>query len=90
MIKITLPSALASIVSSRELTLENPGDVRGLFQALASQYPDLTRELLDESGEPEMHLLTTVNDKQISELQGLDTKLQEGDEVSLFLVLSGG
>ncbi|MFH1862737.1 MAG: ubiquitin-like small modifier protein 1 [bacterium] len=90
MIQITLPSAVAQITGVRRCQLEDAATVQQALEVLLQRYPALRREFLDESGMLEMHVIISVNDQQLSELEGLDTPLKDGDEISIFLALSGG
>jgi molybdopterin synthase subunit MoaD len=46
--------------------------------------------LCDESGEVRRFVNIFVNDEDIRFLQGLDTELKEGDEVSIIPAIAGG
>lgn len=64
------------------------GDALG---ALLDRYPALEERVLDEDGELQDHinLLRNGTNVQVSE-DGLETTLEEGDELALFPPVSGG
>jgi molybdopterin synthase sulfur carrier subunit len=62
-----------------------------LVNAVTKEKPALRRSLLDEQlEEPKPNALILVNGKEISVLNGLETKLKDGDEVVFVPVVHGG
>lgn len=62
-----------------------------LVNAVTKEMPALRRSLLDEQlEEPKPNALILVNGKEISVLNGLETKLKDGDEVVFVPVVHGG
>ena len=62
-----------------------------LVNAVTKEMPVLRRNLLDEQlEEPKPNALILVNGKEISVLDGLETKLKDGDEVVFVPVVHGG
>jgi molybdopterin synthase sulfur carrier subunit len=65
--------------------------VLDLLTSLAKNVCDLRRNLLDEQFEiPKPSALILVNGKEISILNGLDTKVKNGDEIVFVPVVHGG
>ncbi len=63
----------------------------GLVKTISKKTPELRRNLLDEHlQEPKPNALILVNGKEISVLEGLATKLKDGDEVVFVPVVHGG
>ncbi|MCW4010915.1 MAG: MoaD/ThiS family protein [Candidatus Bathyarchaeota archaeon] len=70
---------------------KDEGSVLDLVDALTKQAPELRRNLLDEQLEaPKPNALMLVNGKEISILDGLDTKVNDGDEIVFVPVVHGG
>ena len=62
-----------------------------IVNAVTKEIPALRRNLLDEQlEEPKPNALILVNGKEISVLNGLETKLKDGDEVVFVPVVHGG
>jgi sulfur-carrier protein len=62
-----------------------------LVHAVTLKAPSLRRNLLNEQLEtPKPNALIIVNGKEISVLNGLETKLKDGDEVVFVPVVHGG
>ena len=62
-----------------------------IVNAVTKEIPALRRNLLDEQLEaPKPNALILVNGKEISVLNGLETKVKDGDEVVFVPVVHGG
>jgi len=73
------------------LKLEQP-TVREAIKTLANSLPSEAEKLLidPELNNPRPNALILVNGKEISALKGLETKIREGDELTLIPVSHGG
>ena len=90
MITVRLPSALKIATGVQDMKMKNYGSVGGQLKALAKEFPEIGAEIMDETGQPELHILLAVNDQPVLDLDGLETLLNNGDELSIYLALSGG
>ena len=62
-----------------------------LVNELTNELPELKRSLIDPQLEdPRPNALILVNGKEISVLNGLETKLKDGDEIVFVPVVHGG
>jgi molybdopterin converting factor small subunit len=73
------------------LKLEKP-TVRKMMQKLADSLPKEAKNLLmnPEINNPQPNMLILINGKEISVLKGLETEIEESDEVVLIPVSHGG
>ena len=71
------------------LELEAP-DVRSLLAWLGTEYPALSREMFDASGNLHRFVNVYVNDRDVDDLDGLDTPLDREDEVAVIPAMAGG
>ncbi len=79
-----LTGTLSDVVEvPREITL------RELIDMLSQKYGKLRSELLDERGELNDMYVVLVNGRPADRLNGLDTRLRDGDEV-VFIPPAGG
>jgi molybdopterin converting factor small subunit len=77
--------------STFKLKLEKAVSLRKIMTKIVEEEPKLKRVLIDpELDDPRTNALMLVNGREISVLQGLDTKLRDGDELILISVVHGG
>jgi len=74
------------------MELEETTTVRKVIQKLAETFsPEFKRVLIDpELEDPRPNALILVNGKEISVLRGLETEVNDGDEIILVPVSHGG
>ena len=92
-ITVKFVGALRHASGAGELALDCTDDVsiRELISEITKELPALKRSLIDQQLEdPRPNVLILVNGKEISVLNGLETNLQNGDEVVLVPVVHGG
>ena len=65
-------------------------DVKALLDTLESRFEGFRGLVRDDAGAVHHHVNLYVNGEEIGDLQGLDTRLKEGDEVSIIPALAGG
>jgi molybdopterin synthase sulfur carrier subunit len=88
--EVRLPTVLrAQADGQASLTVEG-ATIGEVFNALVSQYPGLRGNLLGENGELHRFVNVYKNDEDIRYLEGLDTKVDEGDAVSILPAVAGG
>lgn len=74
-----------------KLKFVRPVSVRALVEKILKQLPKLETSLIDsESGEPRRTMLVLVNGREISVLNGLETHVNDKDEVVFVPVVHGG
>jgi len=73
----------------RQVDLGKAPNVRDLVEVLCSS-PERRRELYDDHGHIRSNLTILKNGRNIELLSGLDTELNDGDKVAVFLPVYGG
>lgn len=66
------------------------GDVLALVRELEARYPGLRERILGPDGTIYRHLNIYVNDQPVEDLQGIQTRLQDGDQVAVIPAMVGG
>ena len=90
-VRIKLLKPFSDIAGRGEVELELEGDI--VIQALdrlCKLHPGLRKELFDEKGEISYSVNIFVNDKPLSASEEVSTLLKEGDEILIFMPVSGG
>ena len=82
-----------SFSEKEKITLEIKGRIvlKDIVKEIIKKSPKLKKVLIDpELKDPRPNALILVNGKEISILKGLETMLNEGDEILLIPVIHGG
>jgi MoaD family protein len=89
-VKVLVPTALQKFTNN-QATLECSGNNIGeLLDSLEQSCPGIKSRLCDEAGKPRRFLNLYVNSEDIRFLNGTDTPLHDGDEVSIVPAVAGG
>ena len=81
----------ASRKSKFSMKLERTITLREIVKRIVEENPRLKRALIDpELDDPKTNALMLVNGRDSSVLDGLETKLKDGDEVVFVSVVHGG
>ena len=87
---VKIPSVLRPAVGgARELDIEG-STIRELVTRLTEQHPGLRQQLLADDGGLNRFVNVYVNGQDVRYLQGLDTPVQDRDEVRLLPAMAGG
>ena len=89
-VKVLIPTPLQKFTNN-EATVEIGGDnIVGLLDSLESKFPGIKGRLCDDSGELRRFVNFYVNSEDIRFLDGKETTLKDGDEVSIVPAVAGG
>ncbi|MDJ0714071.1 MAG: MoaD/ThiS family protein [Prochloraceae cyanobacterium] len=89
-VKVLIPTPLQKF-TGEQATIECSGaSVNELFDALENNCPGIKSRLCDEEGKPRRFLNFYVNSEDIRFLEGTETPLKDGDEVSIVPAVAGG
>ena len=72
-----------------EMEIENGADIFQVMNSLCSLY-NIRDEIFDKNNEIKEWVKILKNGRQIKFLNGIKTKLEQGDEIALFPPVSGG
>jgi molybdopterin synthase sulfur carrier subunit len=73
------------------LQFDKRSSLREVIARIVDDRPELKRALIDpDLNDLRTNSLILVNGKEIGVLEGLDTKLEDGDELTLIPVVHGG
>ena len=89
-VTVLIPTPLQKY-TNHEATSECEGkDIAALLEALEQKHPGIKARICDETGKLRRFVNFYVNNEDIRFLQGLETELSEGDEVSIIPAIAGG
>jgi MoaD family protein len=89
MVTVRIPTPLRTLTGGEEQVQANGDTVRAVIEVLETNHPGIRERLLDEKGVRRFVNLY-VGDEDIRFLDGLDTKLKSGDEISIVPAIAGG
>ena len=89
-IDVYIPTPFRRATNNKDRVSVEAHDVRGLLDELEERFSGLKGLVRNEAGEIHDHVNVYVNNEGIESLQGLQTPLKDGDEVSIIPALAGG
>jgi len=90
MIKVRIPTPLRPLTKNQGEVDVTAGSIADMVDTLEASYPGIKARLCDESGELRRFVNIYVNEEDIRFLNGKDTALKTGDEVSIVPAIAGG
>lgn len=91
--QVSFFATLRQIVGTKTVAFDLPDQatIGQLIDLMVTRYPDLRRELLDESGNLYGHVHVFVNGRDVPYLENrLETVLKADDVISVFPAVGGG
>ena len=88
MIKVRIPTPLRPLTKGQGEVESAAANIVDMIGSLDATYPGLKNRLCDEKGDLRRFVNIYVNEEDIRFLNGKETSLKDGDEVSI--VLAGG
>jgi molybdopterin synthase sulfur carrier subunit len=89
-VKVKIPTPLRTLTGDLD-TVPGEGATLGeLVGHLESTYPGMRERLCDEGGSLRRFVNVYINGEDVRFLSGLDSALNEGDEVSIVPAVAGG
>lgn len=89
-IKVRIPTQLRKLTNGVGEVNISGRDISDLIENLEKDYPGLKGRLYDPEGNLRRFINIYVNNEDIRFIKGKDTKLKNGDEVSIVPAIAGG
>jgi len=89
-VQVYIPTPFRRATNNKDRVSVDAHDVRALLDELEEHFDGLRGLVRNERGEVLDHVNIFVNNEGIEALQGLETALRDGDEVSIIPALAGG
>ncbi|MGQ0694284.1 MAG: MoaD/ThiS family protein [Nitrospiraceae bacterium] len=90
MIKVRIPTPLRPLTKGQGEVEAKAGSVWEMIEALNHAHPGIKDRLCDETGELRRFVNIYINEEDIRFLNGKETSLKDGDEVSIIPAIAGG
>jgi len=88
-VTVRIPTPLRSLTAGEEKVSAEGATVRAVIEHLERAHPGMRDRLLDDKGIRRFVNLY-LGDEDVRFLDGLDTKLKAGDEISIIPAIAGG
>ena len=89
-IKVRIPTPLQKLTAQKGEVEIKAGNIKELVAALEKNYPGIKDRICDESGKIRRFVNVYLNEEDIRFLSQEETKLKDGDEVSIVPAIAGG
>lgn len=89
-VKIRIPTPLRKLTDGKGEVEGTGKTIEELLENLEGKYPGIKERLCDESGNLRRFVNVYVNEEDIRFMQGKETILTDGDEVSIVPAIAGG
>lgn len=94
-VKVEYLGHIKNIIGSKrqeEIEIEDHSSIADLLMLLSKKYGEPFKKAVYESGglDVKSNFMATVNGYLLNQLKGVETKLKNGDRVTLMPVVSGG
>jgi sulfur-carrier protein len=89
-VEVKLPTVLRTHADGQASVSSDSATVGEVFNDLVARFPSIRGNLLDESGGLHKFVNVYKNDDDIRYLDQLDTKVEDGDVLSILPAVAGG
>jgi molybdopterin synthase sulfur carrier subunit len=89
-VEVRLPTVLRSQAGGSSVVSVDGGTIGEVLSKLVAEYPGMSGQVLTEEGALHKFVNIYVNDDDVRYLQGLDTPVPDGAEVSILPAVAGG
>jgi molybdopterin synthase sulfur carrier subunit len=87
---VRIPTPLRSLTSGQAEVAAEGGTVEEVIENLEKGYGGIKERICDENGHLRRFVNLYLNDEDIRFLQDLDTKVEDGDGLSIVPAIAGG
>lgn len=89
-IQVRIPTPLRKLTGGAESVSANGATITAIVEDLESNHPGLKERLCDTAGKMRRFVNVYVNGDDIRFLNGLETAVKDGDEISIVPAIAGG
>ena len=89
-VKVRIPTPLRGLTNNLDVVAGDEGTLGQCIDGLESAYPGLKDRICDETGELRRFVNVYINGEDVRFLDGLNSAVKAGDEVSIVPAVAGG
>jgi len=89
-VQVKIPTVLRKHTDG-QATVETAGTtIREIINEIGARYPEFREQVVSKEGELHRFINVYANDEDVRYLDGLDTKVSDGDTVAILPAVAGG
>ena len=89
-VKVRIPTPLMKLTNNKSEVTAEGSTITEILNSLESQYAGIKERICDENGSPRRFINIYVNEEDIRFLDGENSAVKEGDEISIIPAIAGG
>jgi sulfur-carrier protein len=89
-VTVRIPQPLRNLTGNQSTVEASGTSLADCITSLESSFPGVRERIMDEGGELRRFVNIYVNGDDVRFIKGLQTELQDGDEVSIVPAVAGG
>lgn len=89
-VQVHMTSVIQKAVDGQRKIDADGATVAEIIENIESRYPGFRQQIMDQQGQLHRFVNIYLNDEDIRYLQGAETVLSDGDQVSILPALAGG
>ena len=89
-VEVKIPTVLRKHTNNEAVVQASGGTIRELIEDIAGRFPEFREKVLADGGELHRFINVYANDEDVRYLEGLDTKVADGDSVAILPAVAGG
>ena len=89
-VKVRIPTPLQKLTNNSSEVQCDAVNINQMLDALEKQHPGIKERLCDAEGRLRRFVNIYVNEEDIRFLQGQETKIKDGDDISIIPAIAGG
>ena len=89
-VKVRIPTPLMKLTDNQAEVSAEGVSISEVINNLESQFNGIKDRICDENGSPRRFINIYINEEDIRFLEGANTAVKEGDEISIIPAIAGG
>ena len=89
-VKVRIPTPLMKLTDNQAEVSAEGGSISEIINNLENQFNGIKERICEEDGSPRRFINIYVNEEDIRFLEGENTVVKDGDEISIIPAIAGG
>ncbi len=89
-VEVKIPTVLRKHINNQAVVEASGGTIRELIEDIATSFPEFKQKVVADDGQLHRFINVYANDEDVRYLDGMDTKVSDGDTVAILPAVAGG